>query len=116
MTLFELRDRWLSEASHVRPYNAGAAVAFETAARELEDAMRAMDGEVLTLAEAARESGYSVDHLRHLIASHQISNAGRKGSPRIARKDLPKRAGKVGAMGYDPAADALSLVSRHRSA
>jgi hypothetical protein len=116
MTLADLRQRWLSEAAHVRPYNAGAAVAFETAARELEAAMREQEAETLTLDEAARESGYHADSLRHMVASGEIPNAGRKGAPRIARRDLPKRAGRAAGSTYDATADALSLVSGLRSA
>ena len=106
-----LRDRWRSEAEHVRPYNAGAAHAYELAARELEEALRSADAEALTLEEAARESGYSIDHLRHMVADGKITNAGRYRSPRIARRDLPKRAGHAPASSYDPAEDALRLVS-----
>jgi hypothetical protein len=52
---------------------------------------------------------------RHLVASNQLPNAGKRGSPRIARKDLPKRAGRATGSTYDPAADALRLVSSSRS-
>jgi len=116
VTLVELRDRWLSEAAHVRPYNAGAAHAFETAARELDEAIAAAESELLTLEEAARESHYSADHLRHLVSEGRIPNAGKRGAPRIRRKDLPRRAGAVSTSSYDPAADALRLVSESRSA
>jgi hypothetical protein len=116
MTPTELVTRWLSEAEHLRPYNAGAAHAFETAAHELEAALREVEGEALTLQQASRESGYSADHLRHLIAANQLPNAGKRGAPRIARKDLPKRAGRAQRSAYDPATDARSLVSGRRSA
>ena len=66
--------------------------------------------------EAAEASGYSREHLRHLVAANAIPNRGRKGSPRIARKDLPRRAGKATQSGYDPAADAIALVSSRRPA
>ena len=69
----------------------------------------------LTLAEAALESGYSVDHLRHAVASGQIANAGRRGAPRIRRADLPKKPGAPAtapAGGYDPDADARSLAGK----
>ncbi|MDE2782551.1 MAG: hypothetical protein OXK77_06320, partial [Gemmatimonadota bacterium] len=42
--------------------------------------------------EAARESGYSADHLGRLVRDGRIPNAGRPGAPRIARTDLPRKA------------------------
>ena len=44
------------------------------------------------LVEAARESGYSADHLGRLVRDGKIPNAGRPGAPRIARRDLPRKA------------------------
>lgn len=58
---------------------------------ELEEALRDDQDETLTLAEAALESGYSVEHLRKLLAKDRIPNAGEKGRPRICRRDLPAR-------------------------
>lgn len=59
----------------------------------LEAACRSKE-EVLTLAQAAAESGYTVAHLGRLIRSRRIRNAGKKGKPMICRGDLP-RAPKV---------------------
>jgi hypothetical protein len=115
VTLAELRAHWLSEAEHLRPFNAGASAAFEQAARELEGVVGEMERQTLTLEEAARESGYHADSLRHMIASGDLPNAGRKGAPRIARKDLPKRAGRVTSSPYDVNADAMRLVSGGRN-
>ncbi len=47
---------------------------------------------VLTLTEAAATSGYSADHLGHLVREGKIPNAGRPGAPRIALRDLPRKA------------------------
>ena len=41
---------------------------------------------------AARESGYSADHLGRLVRDGRIPNAGRPGAPRIARSHLPRKA------------------------
>lgn len=49
----------------------------------------------LTLREAARESGYSQDHLARLIREGTIPNAGRPRAPRIRRKDLPRKAASL---------------------
>jgi len=62
-------------------------------AAELEEAIRTAEDEALTLTHAARESGYSSDHLRHLVADGTIPNAGEKGRPRIRRGDLPMKLG-----------------------
>jgi hypothetical protein len=78
--------------------------------------MRTAEDERLTLAQAAREANMHADTLRHLVSAGRIPNAGKKGAPRIRRKDLPRRAAAAPSQSYDPAADALSLVSRHRSA
>jgi len=59
------------------------------AATELERAMELFAAETLSLAEAARESGYTADHLGRLIKHGKIVNAGRTNAPRIRRQDLP---------------------------
>lgn len=41
--------------------------------------------------QADRESGFSVGHLYRMVGTGQIPNAGRKGAPRIRRRDLPRR-------------------------
>jgi hypothetical protein len=111
MTLVELRQHWLAEAAHLRPFNGGAAHAFEQCARELEELERTTENEVLTLEQAAKVSGYHADSLRHKIAAGELPNAGRKGAPRVRRKDLPRRVHGASQSGYDPLSDALRLVS-----
>lgn len=56
---------------------------------EVEAALEQEQDEPLTLKLASQESGYSVDHLGRMIRDGMISNAGRKGSPRILRRNLP---------------------------
>jgi hypothetical protein len=48
--------------------------------------------ELLDLRAAARESGYSADHLGRLVHAGTIPNAGRPHAPRIRRADLPRKA------------------------
>lgn len=115
-TLAKLADRWEADAGTLERYHAtNEAQVARRLAGELREALAAAEGEVLTLSEAAAESGYGVDHLRHLVAAGELPNAGRKGAPRIRRGDLPRKAGKRGARRalvgtYDPNADALQLV------
>jgi hypothetical protein len=93
----ELASVWRRRAADLRHWAAaeGAAVAWECAAKELEAALRCDGGELLTLAEAARESGYTVDHLGRDIARGKIPNAGRLHAPRVRRSDLPKKPGAL---------------------
>jgi hypothetical protein len=62
-----------------------------SAADELQRALRAAEADILTVPEAARESGYSADRLKELIREGKIPNAGRKHAPRIRRGDLPRK-------------------------
>ena len=59
----------------------------------LEAVLRQRDETTLTLADAARESGYSTDHLGRLVRDGKIPNAGRPGAPEIARRHLPRKTG-----------------------
>ncbi len=104
MTLDELLVAWRSRAGDLRPYAPPAAHAFETAALELEQALRAAELEALTLRQASRESGYDEDYLGEMVREGKIPNAGRKHAPRILRRDLPRKPGTgPGAGGVDRA-------------
>lgn len=94
-SLKALADAWKAEAATlVRRYgDERTAHVCRLHAAELEEAIRAAEDETLTLTQAARESGYSSDHLRHLVADGTIPNAGEKGRPRIRRGDLPLKPG-----------------------
>ena len=88
----DLADRWSAEATSLERWgdDRGAAI-LRRCATELNAASRAHDDEELTITVASAVSGYSCDHLRALVASGEIPNAGRKGSPRIRRKDVPRK-------------------------
>ena len=88
----DLADRWSAEATSLERWgdNRGAAI-LRKCASELDAAARAHDDKELTITAASAASGYSCDHLRALVASGEIPNAGRKGSPRIRRGDLPRK-------------------------
>jgi hypothetical protein len=64
-------------------------------AEELEEALKAAGDTVLTLPQAAAQSGYSAEHLRRLVRQEKIPNAGRKNAPRIRQADLPRKAGDL---------------------
>ena len=72
-------------------------MALEACAAQLETALRQRDDTILTLTEAAvgGESCYSAAHLGRLVPEGKVPNAGRPGTPRIARGDLPHEAGAL---------------------
>jgi len=95
-TLESLAQTWLEEAETLERYrDERGAELCRLHARELQEAMRNGLDEVYTLSKAAELSGYSEDHLRHLVADGTIPNAGRKGAPRIRRADLPVKPGQT---------------------
>lgn len=49
---------------------------------------------LLTIEQAAAESGYSAAHLRRLLATGQIPRSGGSHRPRIRRGDLPLKASR----------------------
>ena len=114
MELRTLADRWRNRAMEFRAHACEpAACAYERAADELQVELRAAQAEVLTLSEAAAESGYSERRLREMVSTGRVTNAGRKGAPRIRRADLPRKASKSQLIGgYDPATDAQSLIGK----
>jgi hypothetical protein len=109
----KLAEAWLQDAATLRLYgdDRGAQICLLHA-----EAVRAMarstGDEPLPLEQAAAESGYSADRLRHMIGEGKIANAGRKGSPRIRRADLPVKPGraKPAVSGFDAGAFARSLL------
>lgn len=103
---------WSDEASVLRTRYGDhrlAALA-EAHAVDLQKALESRDGEHLSLEQASAESGYSVAHLRRLVATGQLHNAGRRGRPRIQRDSLPQKAHiKRGLLRRAQVADALDV-------
>ena len=94
MTLHDLATRWTDEASSLERWgdDRGATI-LRQCSTELDAAAREYDSEALTIPASAETSGYSRDHLRALVSTGEIANAGKKGSPRIRRSDLPMKPG-----------------------
>lgn len=82
---------------------------------EMEKFLAARDAELLTLDQAEKESGYSYDHLRKMIAAGTLPNHGRKGKPLVRRSELPKKPTSKKAP-YDAAKDVADFLSTKRSA
>ena len=84
---------WRRQAKTLRRYGGETpAVVLDRCAADLEATLQELDETTLSLVEAARESGYSADHLGRLVREGKIPNAGRSGAPRIARRHLPRKA------------------------
>ena len=85
----KLTDSWRKEAElfRRRGLNEAADVA-ESYAAELETVLREYRLAELTLTEAAAEAGLKYDTIQGKVASGEIPNAGRPGSPRVRRCDF----------------------------
>lgn len=95
MTLADLTTRWAARRDEWRALGVhvdGAAVAGEILA-DLHALLVDQAAGDVTIAEASRLGGYSVDHLQRLVASGQLANVGRKHRPRIRRSDVPTKPG-----------------------
>ena len=92
MNVQPLVDRLRATASERRQFGAdpGANV-LDWAAQQLEQYVEQCAEEPLKLGQAAAESGYTPGHLGRLVLEGSIPNAGMKGSPRIRRRDLPRK-------------------------
>jgi hypothetical protein len=108
--LEDLIRRWHEDAAKFRRYgDEQLAKVCVLHADELDQTARAIENVPLTLEEAEIESGYSRSRLRHLVADGTIPNAGRKGSPRIRRGDLPRKARGSG-LGFDAGQAARAVL------
>lgn len=103
-----LSARWLDLALSLEAYSPPAAEAWRRAAQELAAALRESAEEILTLAESSRMGGYSIDHLQRQVATGAIRNAGRRGSPRILRADVPLKADRIATASAGPRGRVLS--------
>jgi hypothetical protein len=85
---------WMARAALFRLHGAEAqAATLDATAAELEAVLFAKQAEILTVAAASAESGYSPSQIRRMLREGKIRNAGDPGSPRIRRADLPRKPG-----------------------
>ena len=93
--------------------------ALEWAAERMNAALSDWSNQQLTLSQAARESGYSAEHLGRFIRLGKIPNAGRPHAPRIRRADVPHKPGALRpapiSLMVDRTQIARSVVSRGRA-
>ena len=115
-SLATLVERWREVAAMLRSegFTEGAQNK-ERCAAELEAVLQNANDELLSIAQASRESGYGEEHLRRHLRQNPQLNAGRKHKPLIRRRDLPRKPKRPlveGGLGsYNARADAQSLLS-----
>ena len=83
-----LVDKWRSRSGELRRMGLSQpADQLDAMAAELEAEITGWLDEGLTLEQAARESGYTYNHLQARVAEGKLPNAGQRGEPR-RRKDI----------------------------
>lgn len=92
-----MRERWALRQQEAGEFKARVAMTTicEAVLQDIDAVLMHQESEVLTLAEAARLSGFSPGHLGRLIRSGHIDSAGRSGAPRIRRCNLPIKPGHL---------------------
>ncbi len=105
-TFSQLPARFRARAADLQPYAPPAAVAWEEAAKLLEEALAVHQDEYLTPEEAEQESGYTAKHLARLVREEVIPAAP---DGRIMRRHLPRKPGF--GVSAPPARPALSIAS-----
>jgi hypothetical protein len=88
----QLSHEWRVLATTLRTYGGEMiATAMMRCAEDLEIMTKA-DDDVVTLAEASRESGYTADYLGRLVKRGDLKNHGRPHAPRVRRSEIPQKA------------------------
>lgn len=94
-----LVDAWRAKAELLRESGVPAfATNLERCAQELEQciAIRSAEDALLTIEQAAAETGYSKSGLYKLIGSGRVPNHGDRGRPRLRRGDIQSLAKVAG--------------------
>jgi hypothetical protein len=88
--LAELPGRFRAEAQRAALYSSVGARVWKWAADEVERAIQAHTEEVLSITDAAAESGWHYEALRKRVVGDADINSGAPGAPAIRRGDLAK--------------------------
>jgi hypothetical protein len=111
----ELVDRLRTRAEEFRRLNAhvDGAKLIEEILSELEPVVNGAGTDTHTIAQAAKRSGYSEDHIRRLITTGKLRNVGKPGAPRVLASELPRKPGvrvaDADGEKYSPTSDARFL-------
>ena len=108
MKISELTHRWRARAEDLQRFAPAAAEAFRECAEQLAAAMESVE-ETVSLPEASRLGGYTVEYLQRLVRAQKITNVGKKYRPRIRRADVPVKPGHL-----PEVADVLHIPDRRR--
>jgi hypothetical protein len=103
---------WRERASLLRRYAPEVANAWEDAAGELEARLRETEADLLTLQAAARETGYSADHLGRLVKAGRLANHGKSGAPKVRRGELPRKPAKRARLALQPGGAHMEALTR----
>jgi hypothetical protein len=112
VTLAALVLTWRDRAASLRRHAPEVANAWEDAASELEASLRHTGADLLSLQAAARESGYSSDHLGRLIRTGRLTNHGREHAPKVRRGELPRKPVKVCRLASGPKGPSMEALTR----
>lgn len=92
VTLADVLARWRADADALeRNGCAREARLLSRCAEEVDGVLADVDAEPVTLDVASRASGYSVAHLRRLVADGALRNVSTNGRVRVRRGDLPRK-------------------------
>src|SRR5438128_326539 len=101
MTTTAILQKWQARVRDSAYLPSNYQVLFREILDDLVEIASGSQNELLNLREAARQSGYSADHLGRKLKSGEIPNAGRPGAPRIRLRDLPRKATRLRADSHD---------------
>ncbi len=116
-----LAAQWRDEADTLRRRGAEVqAVALESCADELERELDSLENELLSIKEAAAESGYSEETLRRRVRKGEIGavrSNGKNSHLKLRRGDLPtkpvrRNAASSSHIPYNPEEDARDIAQR----
>ncbi len=120
--LLSLPQAWRAKADEFAEHHCDeVAAAYRQAADEVECELRAWNRELLTIEEAAEESGYSKEHLRRMVRRDKLlteRGTGARSRLHLRRGVLPAKSGQTpGGTSevrsvYDPAEDARDIAKR----